>query len=88
MNFGGGIYNDPACGDDSYTGVNHALLLIGRGEENGNSYWRFKNSWGKNWGEDGYIRFERQWDLENNDGVCGMLRYGMTTTLDVVQSEK
>ena len=86
MSYGGGIYSDPACGSDSYTPVNHALLLVGRGVENGNDYWKLKNSWGQNWGEDGFIRFERQWDLQNNDGVCGMLRYVMKTSLDIIEN--
>jgi C1A family cysteine protease len=39
-----GIYDDPVC---SSTSVNHAMLLIGYGED----YWILKNWWGSKWGE-------------------------------------
>ena len=35
--------------------VNHAVLLVGYTPD----YWIIKNSWGDNWGEDGYIRVSR-----------------------------
>lgn len=39
-----GIYDDPAC---SSMTVNHAMLLVGYGED----YWILKNWWGSKWGE-------------------------------------
>ena len=44
------------CGDD----VDHAVLAAGYGIENiegvNTPYWKVKNSWGSQWGENGYVR--------------------------------
>jgi len=79
--YGGGIYDNEACGQESYTVMDHALFLVGRGVEDDIPYFTLQNSWGNKWGEDGYIRFLRQPSLEDHDGVCGMLRYPMVASM-------
>jgi len=54
-NYRGGIYNNPACS----TQINHAVLLVGYGQQNGQEYWVIKNSWGPSWGENGFMKMAK-----------------------------
>merc|ERR1719228_786245 len=57
--YGGGVYD--GCDFDSNIALNHAVQLVGYGtDESLGDYWIVRNSWGPNWGEDGYIRLKRQ----------------------------
>ena len=67
----------PHTSDTMYTSINHAALLTGWGEEtmpNGEvvKYWVVKNSFGEDWGEDGYFRLERGPVTSEGLGTCGM----------------
>jgi len=63
--------------------LDHEVLLVGYGQENGNQYWIVQNSWGTDWGEDGFIRLKRyvnepcKKDADSrglwNCGECGLL---------------
>ncbi len=50
----------------SWKSVDHSILLVGYGEENGIKYWIGMNTWGTQWGEDGYFRILRG---ENNCNI-------------------
>nr|XP_025044979.1 pro-cathepsin H [Pelodiscus sinensis] len=60
-----GVYSNPKC-DHTPDKVNHAVLAVGYGEENGTPYWIVKNSWGPSWGVDGYFYIER------GKNMCGL----------------
>eukprot|EP00286_Rhodomonas_abbreviata_P027737 CAMPEP_0181298364 /NCGR_PEP_ID=MMETSP1101-20121128/5741_1 /TAXON_ID=46948 /ORGANISM="Rhodomonas abbreviata, Strain Caron Lab Isolate" /LENGTH=367 /DNA_ID=CAMNT_0023403377 /DNA_START=29 /DNA_END=1132 /DNA_ORIENTATION=+ len=49
--------------------INHAVTLVGYGEENGAKYWLVRNSWSASYGEAGYIRVAR---TDDEDSRCGM----------------
>ena len=63
-----GIYNDPDCGFQ----LDHGVLLIGYGYDKtyDMDYWIIKNSWSESWGENGYIRIER--NIDDSRGLCGI----------------
>ena len=39
--------------------VNHAVVAVGFGTEDGMDYWLVKNSWGSSWGDKGFFKIQR-----------------------------
>ncbi|CAA6664648.1 unnamed protein product [Spirodela intermedia] len=60
-----GVYTSDSCGS-SPMDVNHAVLAVGYGVEDGVPYWLIKNSWGNSWGDNGYFK------MELGKNMCGV----------------
>jgi Papain family cysteine protease len=67
----GGIFD--GCDEFDEEEIDHAVTVVGYGRssktEGSLDYWLIKNSWGVDWGEDGYMRLQR------GVGMCGIGRY-------------
>jgi C1A family cysteine protease len=59
----GGVDNPTDCDPNA---IDHCVTLVGYGVDNGTPFWRLKNSWNTNWGEQGYYRLIR------GTGACGI----------------
>ncbi len=66
-------YNDPA----GTNGRNHAVVLVGWNDDPNDGlddHWYMRNSWGANWGENGYIRIK--YGLQLLGGSPSIIKYG------------
>ena len=62
-----GILDSTLCG----TNLDHAVVVVGYGEEDGQKYWIVRNSWGTSWGDNGYVKILRS-ESTNDSGICGI----------------
>lgn len=70
MYYNGGIYASTPNQHAEWERVDHAVLLVGYGEENGHKYWVLQNSWGTDWGEDGFFRMARGTDESGIESIA------------------
>jgi len=63
----GGILKSSQCGKS----LDHAVVAVGYNLNE--KYWRVRNSWGRTWGEDGFIR------LEFGTNTCGLTTQVLTS---------
>jgi len=69
--YSSGVLTGSSCG----VNLDHGVLAVGYGTENGQDYFLVKNSWGASWGDEGYIKL-------GADNVCGMLQQPSYPTTD------
>ncbi|KAF5743104.1 thiol protease aleurain-like [Tripterygium wilfordii] len=60
-----GVFTSDSCGTTPMD-VNHAVVAVGYGVEDGVPYWLIKNSWGADWGDNGYFK------MELGKNMCGI----------------
>jgi cathepsin L len=65
--YAGGVF--AGCDPTKNVDIDHAVVLVGYGVDNGQDYWLVRNSWSPSWGEGGYIRVARS---SNDDNNCAM----------------
>jgi len=65
------FYSSGVLTSECGTQLDHGVLAVGYGQENGVNYWKVKNSWGPQWGDEGYIKLSR--DVSQDGGQCGIL---------------
>uniref|UniRef100_A0A6C0ERD0 Peptidase C1A papain C-terminal domain-containing protein n=1 Tax=viral metagenome TaxID=1070528 RepID=A0A6C0ERD0_9ZZZZ len=67
QSYSSGVLTSSSCG----TNLDHGVLVVGYGEENGQKYWLVKNSWSATWGDKGYVKIGRS-ESTNDAGICGI----------------
>ena len=62
QHYGGGVFSDSKC----YSGqIDHGVLLVAYDKDT----MTIKNSWGPDWGDNGYITIAR---TDDDIGICGV----------------
>lgn len=65
------FYSSGVFTGDCGSALDHGVTVVGYGSEKGEvKYWIVKNSWGTSWGEDGYMRLQK--DVSAKEGLCGI----------------
>lgn len=68
--YSGGLFVDTSCPTGQ---INHAVTLVGYGNGSSGDYYILRNSWGTNWGDNGYMLFKR--NTNGNTNQCDIATY-------------
>ena len=83
QNYGGGVFQTnegAACGSSM---ANHAIVLVGWNDSSGT--WRLRNSWGTDWGEDGYMNIK--YGISNVGYAANYVIYGGSDCRDAYETD-
>ncbi|EER02713.1 cathepsin L, putative [Perkinsus marinus ATCC 50983] len=69
-----GVYSSATCNGK----LDHGVVAVGYGTENGSDYFIIRNSWGSSWGQAGYFYLKRG---VSGYGECNILEYMCVATL-------
>jgi len=72
-----GVYYEPRCSPEN---LDHGVLAVGYGEEDGQKFWLVKNSWSDQWGDGGYIKMAR--NKHNHCGIASYAVYPVVKSID------
>ena len=61
--------------------ISHAVVVVGYGTQDGLDYWLVKNSWGKGWGEQGYMKIQR------GVNMCGIGTTQVTLSCEALEEK-
>lgn len=62
------LYKGGVVSKDCGTALDHGVLVVGYNQTATPAYWKVKNSWGADWGEQGFLRIA----VVAGAGVCGI----------------